>query len=713
MSKLSYAIALMTVSVLLSSALAASTATYAYIANNDTNSLVEVNLATNNVVGSILLPFNGPYAVDAAPSGNVLYVSHTPQHSSLPGNVAIVNLTGSVLGYLATNPSYTHGPAGFPVTSNGLIGYEIDTYFQGINKINIQTGAYLDAFYVTSRFGMPSNELSLHSASLSANGNYLYIANLQAGSNCPVPYGSICPGVLIMSTATDTLVGNIVSNTINDAWDIAVAPNGQYAYLVNFGGSQSSGYLHGNILILDLVSNTVSGSIMTAGAFGYPQTVAFSPDGNTAYVTNGGFGNVVMISTATNSVVGTVSGVSFGSGDFENGLGMAFAPGPTLGMPSLSASNSVLDAGQTETLTLSWLGGTPSYNALFYNVSGSRAQGSANGISSDSASVSFTAGNVASQTTYTYNGAVTDSEPTPATENSVGVTVTVDPALEADAPTSPSTSLTTGQSATLTANPSGGTGSYSIAWYGQAGCGGASIGSGATYLASPSSSLTYSYKVADTGTTSPISECSSGITITVSQPASAWRPVPIITVLPRAVGTPGPSGYRARSGCDLLNMSRDSSAICTSGNLSFSVTEGTVSRDYSTTFIDGKEYTMQPGNSVMVSNTEGGAYYLELTGINYTNVYAGAPTAALALYFVPAAPASTSTTAQSTSTTSASTSIQANAPAATSTTTVQQQSQQGPSAAAWAAAAVVAAAAAAAAYALLRLRSRKRGNAGR
>src|SRR5438093_1856760 len=90
---------------------------------------------------------------------------------------------------------------------------------------------------------------------------------------------------------------------------------------------------------------------------------------------------------------------------------------------------------------------------------------------------------------------------------------------------SPAPTIDTGQSITLTANPSGGTTPYSYNWYSAAGCPSGSLIPGAilsTYLASPTSTETYSYKITDSSEGTPsASQCSSSDTVVVNPALAA------------------------------------------------------------------------------------------------------------------------------------------------------------------------------------------------
>jgi hypothetical protein len=95
--------------------------------------------------------------------------------------------------------------------------------------------------------------------------------------------------------------------------------------------------------------------------------------------------------------------------------------------------------------------------------------------------------------------------------------------LTAGAPTASATTIDKGQSTTLTSHASNGQPTYTYQWYANYGSSATCSGTGnaisgatsSTYLASPTTTNTYAYLVTDSATTH-VSECSSGLTITVN-----------------------------------------------------------------------------------------------------------------------------------------------------------------------------------------------------
>jgi hypothetical protein len=118
---------------------------------------------------------------------------------------------------------------------------------------------------------------------------------------------------------------------------------------------------------------------------------------------------------------------------------------------------------------------------------------------------------------------VTDSASPPQTATSAASsTVTTFSPVTAGAATPASASLDSGQSVTLTANPSGGSVGYAFQWYSGSTPGTCTLASpisgatSATYLASPTTTTYYCYTVTDSATTPVTSAPSAVITVTVS-----------------------------------------------------------------------------------------------------------------------------------------------------------------------------------------------------
>ncbi len=164
---------------------------------------------------------------------------------------------------------------------------------------------------------------------------------------------------------------------------------------------------------------------------------------------------------------------------------------------SVTPASPIIDQGQPITLTANPSGGTTPYSYQWY--SGSSSTCTSDSPVSGATSATYSPSPSAS-TYYCYK--VIDSASTPQTLFSPTDFVKVNPVLVVGSVTPSSPKLDSGQSVTLTANPSGGTTPYSYQWYSGSSstCTSDTAISGATsstYSAAPSTTTYYCYQVTD------------------------------------------------------------------------------------------------------------------------------------------------------------------------------------------------------------------------
>jgi hypothetical protein len=183
--------------------------------------------------------------------------------------------------------------------------------------------------------------------------------------------------------------------------------------------------------------------------------------------------------------------------------------------PSVSVPPVTIDIGQTATLTASASGGSGSYTYAWYQ--GDVCSGSVLGTS-----VSYTTGALTTTTEYCIK--VTDSLGSTTT---AAAAVTVNPVLSVSVP---GVTIYSGQTATLTASASGGSGSYPIyAWY-LGGCTGTPLqtGTSSSYTTAVLTiTTTYCVKVTDSlgstaTTTVPVTVVA--VTVTCTEPTVVGKP---------------------------------------------------------------------------------------------------------------------------------------------------------------------------------------------
>ena len=158
---------------------------------------------------------------------------------------------------------------------------------------------------------------------LSTTSNSITVSPTSTNSYCLGITDSESPQVTQLSL---NYTENTITSGFNNPSGVAFSNSGAYAYISNFGSS--------NIVIINTASNTVVNSI-TSGIY-EPSGVAFSPDGTYAYVINGNSQNVVIINTATNTIVNSIT-----SG-FQTPLGVAFSPSGTYAYVANGNSDNVV-----------------------------------------------------------------------------------------------------------------------------------------------------------------------------------------------------------------------------------------------------------------------------------------------------------------------------------------------------------------------------------
>ena len=268
------------------------------------------------------------------------------------------------------------------------------------------------------------------------------------------PFNSPLQFNVIVTDANSTTVNSVYSSTfqVNDALSIpTTSPSSpesfDYGQTVNFDSSWSGGFADYAYNVI--VFNSITGSVIT-----HSETPSSSlPIANFAWnfpsadVGNTVVANVIVTDSAstpetTNSVNSAV--ITLNS---------------ALGIPSINPSNPTIDNGQSVTFSSTWSGGTPDYTAKLYSSSTSTCNTGSTLVQTLSSltggSASF--GSISPTSTTYYCIFVTDSATSPETINSINSEIVVNPALVANSITPSSPKIDSGQSITLTANPSGGT----------------------------------------------------------------------------------------------------------------------------------------------------------------------------------------------------------------------------------------------------------------
>jgi len=262
--------------------------------NANTSQNFSLSLADATVVRTISVG-NRPYGIAFTPNGAYAYVVNYGSST-----VSVINTaTNAVVATI----SGMNSPYDVAIAPNGAYAYVTNNQGRSLSVISTATNSIV----ATIPFSTGYPGLFPYGLAVTPNGAYVYVASLQEGADVGK--------VHVVSTASNSLVGTI--SVGSSASYVAVHPNGAYAYAVS-NPSSNNGY----ISVINTASNSVVGTISIGTQVGM---VAASPNGAYVYTTTGWVGNVPIISTASNSVVSTIR---VGGYYYSDGSSTTRAPGP-------------------------------------------------------------------------------------------------------------------------------------------------------------------------------------------------------------------------------------------------------------------------------------------------------------------------------------------------------------------------------------------------
>jgi len=423
---------------------------------------------------------------------NAIYYS--PAYITFYANQTILNSTANVLDVNSANYIYNNPIAKLEFSYNSLVTYNyantivynkgFEQVFSSLNGCGQTTES--GSFYATQNCSIAGNYITVKAVSFKEVGlqsNTIWNVNFNnqiESSNTPyvnytyaqITNSSFKIGSPIYASNTIRYVANpsngiIATNQINQTIDfIEQFYFNEFATPTNGASKLSPGsgwYNAGATLTIGETPNT-------SYAF-----VGWNGTGSGSYTGNAINANIVMNSAITENAV------------------YNYVP-PTV---YLSETNSTIDVGQISDLYAVVTGGTPPYSYAWYNATTSTPQLIA-GATTNSLIIKGTTTGV-----FKYFVNVTDSHPVTVKSNTISLIV--NPPLMANPITPSNVVINSGQSVTLTANPSGGTTPYSYQWYygsSSSTCTTSISGAtGSTYTASPTTSTYYCYRVTDSAST--------------------------------------------------------------------------------------------------------------------------------------------------------------------------------------------------------------------
>lgn len=232
----------------------------AYIANQGTNSVEIMDLATNALIGNVPVG-RAPSHIAVNSTGTRVYVTNAENR-----DVSVIDAGSSTV--IATIP-VGDGPTGIAVTPDDSRVYVVNDRGNSVFVIDASTNQVVSS---VSLFGNPED------IAITPDGSRAYVASING--NC----------VFVIDTASNALTATIPIPGIPPYSDalpsgVNITPDGSLAVVTDLRGSA--------LTIINTSTNSIVTTLMLGGF--NARSVDFSPDGHTAYVAVEGGGNLAIV----------------------------------------------------------------------------------------------------------------------------------------------------------------------------------------------------------------------------------------------------------------------------------------------------------------------------------------------------------------------------------------------------------------------------------
>lgn len=221
-------------------------------------------------------------------------------------------------------------PAGLAITPDNLFAYVANnnnyaiTDSDTVSVLDLTKNLQVDVI-TTASFNAQAYTVSINPA-----GTKAYVTN------------SHWTTVVVIDIATNTVIDTI--NGFDGPSGFAITPDGNFAYVNNYGGPTGLGSGNGTtVRVVNLNTDTIVGAPIVVGQA--PAAVAMSPDGAFVYSINyvdgnPGTGTMSVIRTSDNTVVDTIPG-------FSGPFGIAITPDGKYAYVTNFGSNNFIPIGTT------------------------------------------------------------------------------------------------------------------------------------------------------------------------------------------------------------------------------------------------------------------------------------------------------------------------------------------------------------------------------
>lgn len=279
-----------------------------FVSNEVSNTVSVISTTSNTVIKTIAVGAN-PGPIRFLPSGAKAYVVNESSNT-----VSVIDVTN--LNAAPVTIAVGTRPVTLSRTDDGAKVFVANELSNNVSVIC--TGVVLAACG-----GSPANAViqtvavgvAPHTMAKTPDGTKLYVANEGSASN----------NVSVISTASNSVVATISVLPSRDPGSIQFLPNGTKAYVANRGCAGVTcvpAEVDPTVSVIDVASSSVLTAIDVGSPGDSPHAMRTTPDGAKLYVVNKHGDEVVVINTATNTILkyiqlalqGSCTNIAFGVG---------------------------------------------------------------------------------------------------------------------------------------------------------------------------------------------------------------------------------------------------------------------------------------------------------------------------------------------------------------------------------------------------------------
>jgi len=252
----------------------------AYVTNSNSTTITIINTATNMVNG-IIHGFDGPSGMVITPAGNRAYVNNYGGPEGVgSGNGTTVNVVDLNSNSIIGAPIEVGlAPAALAISPKGKFVYVInyEDGNPGTGTLSVIQTSTNTVIATIEGFSGP------FAIDITPNGRFAYVTNF--GSNNFAPFGT--------TVSVVDLCNYVIVDTIDlgiQPSGIGITPNGCFAYVANYNTLYAGENFtdltagQGTVNIIDINNNEVIAPVIVVGQS--PANIAIAPNGKYAYVSN-------------------------------------------------------------------------------------------------------------------------------------------------------------------------------------------------------------------------------------------------------------------------------------------------------------------------------------------------------------------------------------------------------------------------------------------